>query len=203
MVLWWESLTTLERVLACLACPATLILVIQTVMLLFGLGSGGDTDFETDIDGDGIDDATQDISDGVSTDLRIFTVRGFVAFFCVFGWSGLAMTRGGVVPGLAVTLAAIFGLAAMFLIALALRWAMKLQYDGTVNLHNAVGVSANVYLSIPPARSGQGKVTALIQERLVECQAVTDEETPLPTGTSVVVTGISGGNVLVVRRQHT
>ena len=34
-----------------------------------------------------------------------------------------------------------------------------------------------------------------------ELDAVTDEETPLPFGTEVVVTGISGGNTLIVRRK--
>ena len=36
---------------------------------------------------------------------------------------------------------------------------------------------------------------------LEELDAVTDEETPLPFGTEVVVTGISGGNTLIVRRK--
>ena len=58
-----------------------------------------------------------------------------------------------------------------------------------------------MYISVPPQRSAKGKVNLLIQGKLEELDAVTDEETPLPFGTEVVVTGISGGNTLIVRRK--
>lgn len=41
MTVWWESLSMLQRVFACFALPATLILVIQTILLLFGIGDHG------------------------------------------------------------------------------------------------------------------------------------------------------------------
>ncbi len=56
MRIWWESLTLLQRLFACAAIPATLILVIQLVLTLIGLG-GHEADLDTDGDGipDGID----------------------------------------------------------------------------------------------------------------------------------------------------
>lgn len=33
---WWQSLTTLEHILLYLAVPATLILLIQTILLFLG-----------------------------------------------------------------------------------------------------------------------------------------------------------------------
>ena len=36
MSAWWESLTWLERLFAYVAFPATLLLILQTLMLLFG-----------------------------------------------------------------------------------------------------------------------------------------------------------------------
>ena len=106
MVAWWNSLTGLEQAFAYLAIPATLILVIQTLLLLFGLGHDGDADVDfepdtsgLDLDGDlpeldgdvplpgEVDAGTDTIWDGDHVDtapdagLRIFTIRGFVAFF--------------------------------------------------------------------------------------------------------------------------
>ena len=40
MLTWWNNLDAFARVFACIAVPSTLILVVQTVLLLFGLGGG-------------------------------------------------------------------------------------------------------------------------------------------------------------------
>ena len=34
---WWNSLGTLSQVLYCIAIPATLVLLIQTIMMLIGI----------------------------------------------------------------------------------------------------------------------------------------------------------------------
>jgi hypothetical protein len=41
MAVWWESLSALQRVFACFALPATFVLIIQTVLVLFGIGDHG------------------------------------------------------------------------------------------------------------------------------------------------------------------
>ena len=76
---------------------------------------------------------------------------------------------------------------------------MRLQYNGTLDVRNAVGLSGTVYLTIPPARSETGKVTLLLQERLTQIDAVTDCETPIKTGAEVVVVGVSGKTTLIVQ----
>ena len=78
---------------------------------------------------------------------------------------------------------------------------MKLRTDGNLDNRNAIGVSGKVYLTIPPARGGAGKVQLMLQGVFAECNAVTDEEAPIPTGAEVVVVGISGQTDLVVRRK--
>ena len=70
-----------------------------------------------------------------------------------------------------------------------------------MNLKYALGVSGNIYITVPPRRSGKGKVNIIVQGKLEELDAVTDEELPLPFGTEIVVIGLSGGNTLVVRRK--
>lgn len=236
---WWASLTWLEKIFAYVAFPATLLLLLQTLMLLFGLGndSDGDADADVDLDGDGVPDLDLD-GDGIpdldadfdadvdsdfdagtdgdtdaETDvdagghsglfagLKLFTLRGIVAFLAVCGWGGLWLLRMGMHPIFAVFLAIAMGFWAMLLMALFLRVALKLQNDGTLDFRNALGTAGTVYLTIPARRAGEGKVHVVVQDQLRELEAVTDEETPIPTGSEIVVVGLSGGNTLVVCRK--
>ena len=87
MIEWFESLTAIERFFAYVAIPSTLVLVIQTVLLILGLAGGGgggadegfdfdsdgETDFELDPDPDIPHDG--DFSDVPDGGLRLFTVR--------------------------------------------------------------------------------------------------------------------------------
>lgn len=199
MVEWWEALSLLEKIMACIACPATVVLVVQTILLIFGAGDA-QGDMSVDVDGDGIPDAGNDM-DGVDTGVRIFTVRGLITFFSIFGWGALVISRSGAGPAVSIIGGVILGSCAMVLTGYALYWSMKLQSDGTVHYKNALGLTGRVYLPVPPGRSGTGKVNVLIQERFCECDAVTDEESTLETNCEVVVTGTSGQNTLTVRRK--
>lgn len=226
MAAWWQTLTTLEQVLLYIAVPATLVLIIQTVLLFVGGGPEGDGDLSHDGVPDGGDGAPDGVPDALpdgapdgppegdfishggemeahggeeppSQALHIFTLRGVVAFLTLFGWSGLWFSQMGLPGFLAAFLAVPVGFAGMVAIALMVREALKLQYDGTLNPRNALGRPGEVYLAIPPARSGQGKVTVLVQEQLREFEAVTDSPDPIPTGAPVVVTGLAGDALLV------
>ncbi len=218
MLAWWQSLTAVQQIFAYIAIPATLILVLQFLLLLLGLG---DHDSDTDMgahshdmifDQDGPADM-MDAPDGVfgedhpdpdfhpDSSLRLFTLRGLVAFFAVMGWTGLTLLGKGVYTSLSVTLALLAGVAAMVLVALAMRWFYRSQNSGNMDIRNAIGASGTVYITIPPARQEQGKVNLVLQGQYTELSAVTDNETPLTTGTEVTVVGISGLNTLVVKRK--
>lgn len=211
MLAWWESLDALARGFAFVAFPATALLLIQTVLTLLGLGHDADADMDLtiDIDGDGVPDIPDisaadaasigDQDAGVGAGLQLFSLRGIIAFFAVGGWAGLAFLRSGMDRGLAVLLAVASGALAMVLTALILKSFLRLQYNGTLDVRNAVGLSGTVYLTIPPARSEAGKVTLLLQERLTQLDAVTDCETPIKTGAEVIVVGISGKTTLIVQ----
>lgn len=213
MIEWFESLTAIERFFAYVAIPSTLVLVIQTVLLILGLAGGGgggadegfdfdsdgETDFELDPDPDIPHDG--DFSDVPDGGLRLFTVRGFIAFFTVFGWGGLALLRAHVPVLPSVLIAAALGAGSMVVMALIFRMCLQLQSDGTMRLENAVGQSGSVYLTVPPARQGRGKVEVMVQDQMRELEAVTDDKEPLPTGCEVVVTAVSGRSTLVVCRK--
>ena len=166
---WFESLTAFQRFFAYIAIPSTLILAIQTILLIFGLaGGGGEVDADgPDVDfGDGPDvdlgddfdsgpDIGHDAHDAVTdAGLRLFTIRGFIAFFTVFGWGGLALLRSGVSPGLSAILAGVMGFCSMLAMAVIFKLCMRLQSDGTLNLSNAIGQSGSVYLTHPAPPRG-------------------------------------------------
>lgn len=215
MLAWWEALSTLERIFAYIAIPSTVVLVIQTILLLIGLGNHGvadgslngeveapDGDLDAvDLPGEDLDadlPETEAVLDG-DAGLRLFTVRGFIAFFTVFGWSGLTMLRSGMAPGWAVFLALLLGMLSMLLMAAILKLFLRLQEDGTMDIRNAVGCAGSVYLTVPPKREGKGKVNVVVQEQWSEFEAVSDYHEPIRTGAEVTVVGVSGKNTLIVQ----
>ena len=220
MVNWWESLSLMERLFACVAIPATVVLLIQFVMSLIGLGDH-DTEMDSpdaddlpdgvDLDGDGIPDGIDMDGDGVPDEmesdgghegdsLHLFSLRGIVAALAVYGWAALAVSRAGHPWLMALVVGLVMGVAAMVAVAVVMRLFLRLQSDGTVDVHNAVGLTGEAYLTIPAERSGAGKVNVVIQETMTECAAVTDEAEPIPTGTPITVVGLTSERELIVMR---
>ena len=215
---WWNNMSILQQSFAVVAIPATVILVLQTILLLIGIGSshdmdhgefaddhgdlGGHGDTDQDLDhGNGYDAHDADTHDMAhhSSGLRIFTVRGIVAFFAVGGWLGIVLGDAGLHPALVILLAFAGGMAALIGIALLLKWSMKLQDAGNLDLRNAIGKTAQVYIPIPADGDGSGKVTLTVQERYVELSAITTAHVSLRTDQLVKVTGIVNQSTLVVK----
>ncbi len=205
MINWWTALGEAGQVFACIAIPATVMLIIQLVLTLIGLGGDGDADPTVeDAYTDGLDDNVE-LSDGeneMSDGLSIFTLRGFITFFSVAGWVGTICCGAGLQLWLSILISVASGVLAMLSVALLMKWLFKLQYDGTENIKDALGVSGTVYLRIPPSRTGKGKISAIINGKLTEKSAVTDEETVIIGGEEVTVVGISGEETLIVRRKN-
>ena len=210
---WWNSLSTASQVFACVAIPASLLLLIQTIMLFFGFGEDGvddvpDSDLPNDLpDGEiadgvfGEDLPTESPDPSGQVGLRIFTLRGIVAFLVVFGWLGLIMDGAGAAIYVTLPVSIAAGGAMMILLALLFRSLMRLRGDGNTDNRNAIGVSGKVHLTVPPSRTGEGKVHLMLQGSYVERSAVTDDPEAIRTGCEVVVVGLSGQTDLVVRRK--
>ena len=208
---WWESLSLVSQIFMLIAIPTTGVLLIQTILMLVGIGMNTDVDVDGDIDVDV--DVDADASDGIFGDgeldsdidptgldsLRIFTVRGIIAFLVVFGWTGFVLDTAGANLAVTIMVAAVAGFAMMYVLALLMRAVMKLRNDGNLDNKNALGTYGRVYLTIPPSRSGEGKVNVLLQGTYVERDAVTDETEAISTGKEIVVVGISGQTTLVVK----
>ena len=212
MIEWWNSLSIISQVFYCIAIPSTLVLLIQTILLFLGLdddgaddlSGGGDIEVSADVYGDGIFDADgAEVPEDISglADLKIFTLRGIIAFFVVFGWVGVSMDSMNISYYVTIPVSVACGVLMMVAIAFLMRAVMRLRNDGNIENRNAVGKSGTVYLTIPASRGGEGKVQVMIQGSYVERNAVTDEAEPIPTGSEIVVIGVSGNSNLVVKRK--
>jgi hypothetical protein len=96
--------------------------------------------------------------------------------------------------------ATLAGAAAMYAVYWLFKQVFRLQHAGNENIRNAIGQPATVYVPIPGQRNGKGKVTFRLQNRLVEYQAVTEDEAKLATGENVIIVGIvNPGTVRVAR----
>lgn len=208
MAEWWEALGSAGQVFACIAIPATVMLIVQMILTLIGLGGdNGDADTADEADAtvgshefdDGFDDGDSDVVDG---GLRLFTLRGLIAFFSVMGWVGTICCEAELSLPITILISVASGTLAMLIIALLMKWLFGLQYDGTEDIRDALGVSGTVYVRIPPSRSGKGKINAIVQGKLCERDAVTDEETIINYGEEITVVGISGEETLIVRRKN-
>ncbi len=212
---WWESLTLLKQLFYFIAVPATVILVIQAILSIIGLTDGG-----SDLDGgdfDGADnlDLFTDIdepveldlsdghdlsNDGFTGDFKFLTVRGLVAFFTIFGWTGAAMLNSST-EVVSIIVALLAGLAAMGIIGYLFYMMNKLQSSGNIEFINAIGKTGEVYLTVPPTMQGKGKIMVTVQERLIEVNAMTKQTEPIKYGDAVVVVGVMSDHTLIVERQ--
>jgi hypothetical protein len=159
------------------------VLVLQLVLGLIGIGTdtldfGGDPSAGSDA-------------------LHLLSARSIAAAFGFFGIAGLAALALGAPPVIAPLPALLAGGGAAVGTALLLRGLGRLEDDGTVVLERALGEPATVYLRIPGNNAGSGRVLLTLQDRTVECEAVTalDE---LPTGTAVIVVDIVGPGTVEV-----
>ncbi len=202
---WLQTLTGVKQVFAYIALPATVILVLQTILLFFGIGDGGvDTDVSDvgglgngDISGDAVD---SEFSGGDADGLAVFSIRGIVAMLCIGGWSGIVFIDAGLSNLLSIILAVVLGISALFGMAFLMRFLTRLQSSGNIIVENAVGKIGKVYLTIPSQMKGSGKINITIQDTYTEFDAVTFDLSEIKTGETVYVESVDEVGRLIVRR---
>jgi hypothetical protein len=128
----------------------------------------------------------------------IFNFQGIVAGATVLGLVGLAATSARMSGRSSLSLSIAAALVMMALIGGVLDLMTRMENDGTIEIQQAVGKPATVYLGIPARNEGQGKITISLQERQMEFAAITFGESPLTTGQKVVVVNVLDPSVMVV-----
>ncbi len=186
-------------------------LACQFVMTVLGLAS--ETGFAHDVPTDhhwGGDHHLGDSHAGTSSDpgtheeswstwiFGIISFRTVIAALAFFGMAGMAASSAGMDVIVTFLLAVAAGWTAMYGVHWLMRVLTRVRSDGTLRIQQALGEHGNVYVPIPPAGEGVGKVQLRMQDRIVELKAVTPGKLRLPTGAMVVVTDIVGGDTVVV-----
>ncbi len=124
-----------------MAILASIVLVIQIVLMLFGFDGDGDV---------GLEDL------GESEGLGFLSVRSVTGFFGGFGWMGVIMLENG--SALPVAIAAGVGVGGVLMLsgAYLMKMLYSLRESGTIDFENAIGQVGTVYLPVPANESGPG-----------------------------------------------
>ncbi len=192
MLTWFTKMDLIGQIYALIAIPATLALVVQTVLVLFGIGVGdADADFDPDAD-------LSDLAEAGDGGLVLFSLRGILSMAAIGGWSGLVMHEAGIATVITVILSVAIGFMALVGIAWMMKLSMKLQSSGNMNLGYAIGRVGTVYIPIPENMKGAGKINLTIQERFIEIGAVTSCGRKLKTGENVRVVATDETGLVVV-----
>lgn len=157
------------------------VLILQFVLMAFGL-------FDHDVDVDSVDDIAVE-HDPSAAFFKMLSLKTIVAFLTFFGLTGMATSKSSLPDPLPLLISIAAGSVALFVVAWLMAAMAKLQSRGNVDLRNAVGATARVYLRVPAGNVGRGKVTVSVQGRSVEAKAFTNGE-ELPTGAIVEIVAV-------------
>jgi len=186
---FFDGMSSLEQTYWIIALIGSVIFLIIFLLTFIG---GGDTDMEAD--------ATDFEADDGGVGFQFFTFKNVVAFFTIFGWSGISCIDNELSTTATIIISTIAGLLMMAMTSMLFYWMHKLAESGTLKIKNAIGAIGEVYLPIGAERSSMGKVQIKVQGSLRELEAITDELEDLTTGTMVKVSEIVSAEILLVEK---
>lgn len=187
---WFTGLEWFDKIFWIIALIGSGLFVIM--MLVTFITGGGDMDVDGDFNGD----VDMDADGGFS----FFTIKNLIAFFTIFGWSGIAALENDLAKLYVILIATVCGLIMMFIMAGLFYLISRLHDSGTLEIKNAIGNIGEVYLTIGESRSSIGKVNVRIQGALRELEALTDNEAPLKTGSVIEVIDVTNNGILIVQK---
>ncbi len=184
---FFDGMSTIEQTYWIVALLGSVIFAGIFIMTFVG---GGDADMDADMSDLEVDDA--------GGGFQFFTFKSVVAFFTIFGWTGITCIDNGLSNLATLLVATLAGMAMMALTALLFYWMSKMVQSGTLKMANAIGVVGEVYLPIGANRSRSGKVQLKVQGSLRELEAITDSSEELKTKSLVKVIEIVSDELLLV-----
>ncbi len=188
---WWNSLSTELKFFYGIGIISTFTLIVQAVLMMIG-GDGGD--------GADVDVDTPD-TDGLGehpSDLNVLSVKTIIAFFMGFGWMGVICLENNYSLELTILLSSTVGLIFLSMIYYLMKSLYGLRDSGNIHYKNAIGHIANVYIPIPPNRSGAGQVELMVQGRVRFVSAFTPSTQKINSNTRVKVVDIIDPATLLV-----
>lgn len=183
-----SSLDPLLRTLWLIAIPTSLIFVVQAAMTFAGMDSsdGLNADFDSNLD-------------HTDAPFQLFSFRNLVHFLLGFSWTGISffttISNTAILMSLSILVGAIF-VAAFFLIITQIQ---RLAENNSFQIKNTLNLVGTVYLTIPPNKSGKGKVQVSVKGSFHELDAITEKE-KLETSAMVRIVRIESNNLVVVEK---
>lgn len=177
---WFLTLGSAGQTFWAIALIASAVLLVQALLTMIGM------DVHADMDVDIPDGDTMDAGGAVS----LFSIRSLVNFFVGFGWAGVTFV--GTMPlWLTYVVAVIVGVLFAYMYIFMRRKLKGLERNGAFRVSDCVGKEADVYLRIPAAGQGRGKVQASINGSVHEIDAVS-QGPAIATGQRVSITSAEG-----------
>jgi hypothetical protein len=189
---WWQGLEIISKIYWLITLPFSLLFIIELIMSFLGASSDS-----SGLDATGNVDTSTDIDDGIS--FQLVTFKNLIAFFTIFGWSGLACIDSKLAFASTIIISSISGFLMMLIMSSIYYFMGRLVETGNLEINRAIGEKASVYLFIPPKRNGTGKIQIKLQG-LRTLDAMTDDDITIPTGSLVEVVGILTNEILLVKK---
>jgi hypothetical protein len=192
---WWHGLTLINQWFYCAAIFFGVFFLWQLIMTFLGLTTDGGSDLDTQPDPSWDHPTTTDAHDTMAA-FKLVSLRSVVAFFTLFTWAGALYMNTGKPMGYALTLALIWGLVAMVLVALLVRLMGRMTESGNMQIASCVGSAGAVYLDIPAG--GVGEIKTMCNGMTTHFKARAAGGGGLKAGSAVRVLRIVGPNVVEV-----
>lgn len=190
---WWAGLSLVMKILWGVTLTASLIFIIQSILTF--IGADADSNFDVDVD------TSMDGSDLSNIDggANLYTFRNFINFLLGFGWSAILLQESITSVPVLIIVSVIIGVALVTAVMYLFKWLAGMQQSGNIDVEKvAKGCEGTVYLTIPAAQGGEGKVQISISGSVREYNAVTDNEEDLKTGVAIRVVDVVNSHTVLV-----
>ena len=170
------------------AIPVSVIFLIQTVMTFVGVDAndGTSADFDSDLT-------------GTDTPFQLFSFRNLINFLLGFSWTGISL-YGTISNVLVLLVISVFvGILFVLLFFFIIKQVLRLSEDNTFNVSKVLNKTAEVYLTIPEAKTGKGKILISVGGSVHELDAMTENE-KIPSGAAVKVIKIENNDIIIVQK---
>jgi hypothetical protein len=187
---WFQELASFQKTYWIIAGISTFMFLLVLITTIMGADSDdiGDVDAEMDAD--------------TGAGFQFFTLKNLVAFFAIFGWSGISSIDAGNSKSTTIIISIFCGLLMMFVMAALFYYISKLTSSGTLKMENALNSIGEVYLTVGANRSRTGKIQIKIQGALRELEALTDYEEDLKQGKIIKVIEVTNNGLLIIEPQN-
>ena len=187
---WFSELTSFQKIYWVITGISTVIFIFVLLTTFIGADTDdiGDVDAEMDAD--------------IGAGFQFFTFKNLVAFFTIFGWSGIASLGAGNSKTITILISITCGLIMMTIMAAMFFYISKLVSSGTLKMENALNAIGEVYLTVGAKRSSIGKVQIKVQGSLRELEALTDHDQDLTQGNVIKVLEVTSNGILIIEPQN-